>query len=90
MKKELTSALVEEHGITKKVAGEMADTVISAIKEEILGSGGITIEGLGKFIVKEREARPGRNPQTGEALTIAARKVLSFSAFPSFKGKLNE
>ncbi len=65
-------------GLSKKDSSTMMESVFAIMKESLEAGETIKISGFGSFEVKQKEARRGRNPQTGEAITIEARKVLSF------------
>jgi DNA-binding protein HU-beta len=87
-KAELVDAIAEKAGVTKKEA----DTVLSAAIETIVGSVAegdkVALVGFGSFEKRHRKAREGRNPKTGEAMTIQATSVPAFSAGKSFKEKV--
>lgn len=75
-KSEILAALAEKTGLTKKQVGEVLTAQAElAYKESKLG---FTIPGIGKLILDNRKARMGRNPATGEAIKIPAKKVLKF------------
>lgn len=84
-KKALADKVAEEKGITKKLAGEVIDALFSAMTEALKDGNKVDITGFGKFEVKERAARTGINPQTKEAIQIAATKVPGFKASKSLK-----
>jgi integration host factor subunit alpha len=65
-------------GLSKKDSSEMMESVFTIMKESLEAGETIKISGFGNFEVKQKDARRGRNPQTGEAITIEARKVLTF------------
>lgn len=65
-------------GLSKKDSAEMMESVFAIIKEALEAGESIKVSGFGNFEVKQKDARRGRNPQTGEAITIEARKVLTF------------
>src|SRR5262245_58717246 len=65
-------------GFSKKEAAEIVESVFNQIKETLERGEKIKISGFGNFIVREKKARIGRNPQTGEEITISARRVLTF------------
>ena len=65
------------------------DSVFAVIAEAAVQGDEVTINGFGKFKVKESAERDGRNPATGEAIKIAASKKLSFGAAKAIKDKLN-
>ncbi|MFA6241231.1 MAG: HU family DNA-binding protein [Candidatus Hydrogenedentales bacterium] len=75
-KAQIITALAEKTGLSKKdVGGVVAELVGLAYKEAKVG---FTIPGLGKLVVVNRKKRSGRNPATGEAITIPAKRVLKF------------
>jgi len=78
-------AKVAETGMTKKQAAATVDCVIEAIKESLAKGESVRLVGFGTFSVKERKARTGRNPRTGEPLKIAAKTVPTFSAGKALK-----
>lgn len=78
-------AKVAETGMTKKEAAEAVDAVIAAITKALSKGEKVSLVGFGSFSVKKRKARTGRNPQTGEAIKIKARKVPVFSAGKGLK-----
>jgi len=78
-KAELIDAVYEKVGLSKKEAADLVELVFDTIKDELTKTGVIKISGFGKFRVRAKKARMGRNPQTGEAMMISARKVLTFS-----------
>jgi DNA-binding protein HU-beta len=79
-KKELIDALSEQTGQAKNVTEAFIDALGPAVQKALAGGAEVVLPGLGKLSVKARAAKAGRNPKTGEAITIAARKVPAFSA----------
>ena len=79
-KRELIEAVSDKTGITKKKTGNVVDAVTETITDTLSQGEKITLVGFGTFQVRQREARKGINPQTKEALTIPAKKVLKFKA----------
>ena len=75
---------------SKKASAEIVDSVFEAIKDTLGNGEKIKISGFGNFVVREKNARVGRNPQTGEQITISARKVLTFKPSQVLKNALNE
>jgi integration host factor subunit alpha len=65
-------------GLSKKDSAEMMESVFDIIKSTLESGEALKISGFGSFIVKQKADRIGRNPQTGEAITIMSRRVLSF------------
>lgn len=84
-KKELVSAIAEKTEETKVKTEGMLNALIEVVSETLSNGEEVAIAGLGKFEVRERAARNGRNPQTGEAITIAASKVPAFKASKTLK-----
>ena len=83
-KADLISA-VAETGMSKKEAAAAVDAVIDAIKGALAKGEKVSLIGFGSFSVKKRKARTGRNPQTGKALKIPAKKVPIFSPSKGLK-----
>lgn len=76
----LVEAVSDKTGITKKKTGNVVDAVTKTITDTLSQGEKITLVGFGTFQVRQRRARKGINPQTKEALTIPAKKVLKFKA----------
>jgi len=79
-KVELINAVAEKADMTKVDARKAIDAMIGAVKEELEKGGKIALVGLGTMSVNQRPARQGRNPRTGKAIKIAAKKVVKFKA----------
>jgi len=75
---ELVDAVAEANDISKAKAKEVVNSIFAAIIEAAKCGEEVAINGFGRFSVKERPAREGRNPRTGEALKIPASKSLGF------------
>ena len=84
-KNELISAVAEKSGLSKKDAAAALDSVIAAISESLAQGEKIQLVGFGTFEVKERAARTGRKPSTGETIEIPAKKSPVFKAGKGFK-----
>ena len=84
-KSDIVQAVYNKIGYTKKFSEELVDELFNNIKNHLLKGQGIKIHGFGKFILKDKKPRRGRNPKTGKALTISARRVLLFHASSNFK-----
>jgi integration host factor subunit alpha len=76
-------------GFSKKEAAEIVETVFDTIKDTLAAGQKIKISGFGNFIVREKNSRIGRNPQTGQEITISARRVLTFKPSQVLKNALN-
>jgi len=77
-KAELVSAVASKAGITKKDADAAIKAAVEAITEALRNGERVAIPGFGIFTVRERSARKGRNPRTGDVIEIKARKVVVF------------
>lgn len=79
-KTELINSVSEKAEITKKDAEKVINAVFASINEALIAGEKVQLVGFGTFEVKERAARVGRNPQTGETINISAAKVPTFKA----------
>ena len=84
-KSEFVDKVAADSGLSKKDAGAAVDSVLSAIESELKSGGEVSFTGFGKFHVAQRGAREGRNPRTGETMTIAASRVPRFTAGSGLK-----
>ena len=89
-KTELIAAAAERAGMTKKDAEKALNAALDAITAALVAGDKVQVSGFGIFEVKEREARMGRNPHTGEAMEIAASKVPSFKASKTLKDAVSK
>lgn len=90
MKKlQLIDAVAAKAQLTKKDAAAAVDAVLDVIAEALASGDDVKVTGFGGFEVKERAAREGRNPKTGEKVAIPASKYVSFSAGSTLKDKVN-
>lgn len=77
-KSDIVDSVNAKIGFSKKDSTEIVERVFEAIKHALESGESVKIAGFGKFEVRQKRARRGRNPQTGEEIEISARKVLSF------------
>lgn len=75
-KSQIVDHVAKKNELTKKASSEIIETLVTLAYKE--AKNGFTIPGLGKLVLVSRKARMGRNPQTGEAIKIPAKKVLKF------------
>ncbi|MDO5059472.1 MAG: HU family DNA-binding protein [Neisseria sp.] len=87
-KSELIDAISQEADISKAAAGKALDGLIDAVTKALKAGDTVTLVGFGTFYVGERAERQGRNPKTGEPLTIAAAKTPKFRAGKALKDAL--
>ncbi len=88
-KTELIDAVAEGADISKAAATRAVDTMLETITSALAKGDQVTLVGFGTFTVKERAARTGRNPRTGEAIEIKAAKVPGFKAGKALKDAVN-
>ncbi|WP_153797036.1 HU family DNA-binding protein [Foetidibacter luteolus] len=79
-KAELVAKLAEDAGLTKTQANTVLDSFTEAVAKSLKKGDSVTLVGFGTFSTSKRAARTGRNPQTGAAIKIAAKKVAKFKA----------
>ncbi|MCL6442691.1 MAG: HU family DNA-binding protein [Alicyclobacillus sp.] len=79
-KSELIQAVAERTNMTKKDVGLIVETVFDVISDALAQGEKVQLVGFGNFEIRERAARRGRNPQTGETIEIAASKIPAFRA----------
>lgn len=84
-KTELVQAVAERTQLTKKDAGNAVNATLNLIQETLSNGETVQLIGFGSFEVRERAARKGRNPQTGEEIDIAATKTPAFKAGKQLK-----
>ena len=82
-------SIYEKLGIPKKECIKIVESVFDIIKSEFEKGNHVNISGFGKWMVKGKKERRGRNPQTGEEMRIDARKVVTFRASPVLRDKVN-
>jgi integration host factor subunit alpha len=89
-KAEIVHALYSQlGGFSKKEAADLVDLVFETMKETLGRGEKIKISGFGNFVLRDKRERQGRNPQTGDPITITARRVLNFKASQLLKQSLN-
>ncbi len=88
-KSELVDAVASAADLSKAAAARAVDGMVEAITQALREGDQVSIVGFGTFLVRERGARTGRNPKTGETIEIAASKVPSFKAGKALKDAVN-
>ena len=88
-KSDLVARVAARTELSNSGAADLLDAMLATITEALASGSSVTIAGFGTFSVKERAARRGRNPRTGEAITIAASKGVSFKAGKGLRDALN-
>ena len=86
---DLAEKIAGDNGLSKADARKLVDAVFAAIADAAAAGEEIALNGFGKFKVKDTPARDGRNPATGETITIKASKKLTFTPAKAVKDRLN-
>ena len=82
--------LQTQMGMSKQESRQIVDRLLKIMKDSLARGEGLLISGFGKFWVRQKNARQGRNPQTKESLILAARKVLLFKASGVLRQRINK
>jgi DNA-binding protein HU-beta len=88
-KSQLIDQIAADADISKAAAGRALDSFIESVTGALKAGDSVALVGFGTFSVRERAARSGRNPQTGEAIQIAAANIPSFKAGKALKDAVN-
>jgi integration host factor subunit alpha len=89
-KADIVEQIYEQVGFSKKESAELVEKVFDAIKETLANGEKVKISGFGNFVVRGKNSRKGRNPQTGQEILLEARKVLTFKPSLVLKNLLND
>ena len=88
-KAELAELLYEQLGLNKREAKDFIDEFFELITQQVAQGQDVKISGFGNFQVRTKQARPGRNPRTGEPVMVEARRAVTFHASNSLKSEIN-
>ena len=88
-KEHLISAVAEANGYHRNQAVELVETLLELIKSKLASGEDVLISGFGKFCVREKRERRGRNPATGESMMLAPRRVVTFKCSRQLRAKIN-
>lgn len=88
-KADIVEKVYQKIGFSKKEASELVEMVFTSLKDVLVKGDKVKISGFGNFVVREKNERVGRNPQTGEQIKISARRVLTFRPSQVLKAMLN-
>ncbi len=88
-KADIVEKVYQKIGFSKKEASELVELVFSSLKDVLQKGDKVKISGFGNFVVRGKNERVGRNPQTGEQIKISARRVLTFRPSQVLKAMLN-
>jgi integration host factor subunit alpha len=89
-KADIISAIAEQNGYTKNKSIETVETLLEIIKRTLESGEDVLISGFGKFCVKEKRERRGRNPATDEPMMLAPRRVVTFTCSGKLREKINK
>lgn len=87
-KADFAENLFDELGLNKREAKEMVELFFEKIKESLEHGAEVKLSGFGKFELRDKSSRPGRNPKTGEEVAITARRVVTFRAGQKLKSRV--
>jgi integration host factor subunit alpha len=87
-KAQLAELLFEQIGLNKRESKDMIDAFFDLISASLVDGSDVKISGFGNFQIRTKAPRPGRNPRTGEAIPIRARRVVTFHASPKARSPL--
>ena len=88
-KARVVEAISEHNGYTYKKSAETVETLLEIIKQTLESGEDVLISGFGKFIVKQKSERRGRNPATGEDMMMRPRKIITFRCSRQLREKVN-
>jgi integration host factor subunit alpha len=88
-KADIVKNIQDVTGMSAKDSANALETVFEIIKQTLASEENLKISGFGSFIVKQKQNRKGRNPQTGDAITITARRVLTFKPSSLLRSAIN-
>ena len=88
-KVQLVESICNQTGMTKNRSAEILETCLEIIKSTLESGEDVLISGFGKFCVREKKERRGRNPATGDAMILAPRKVVTFKCSGKLKNMIN-
>jgi integration host factor subunit alpha len=89
-KEDLAKAIAESNGFPLNRSQELVETLLELIKTELTAGKDVLVSGFGKFLVKEKGERRGRNPATGEDMMLDARRVVTFKCSGQLRDKINK
>jgi len=85
----IVEAIAKQNGFTKKKSVEVVETMLELIKKSLELGEDVLVSGFGRFCFKEKKARKGRNPATGDSLMLAPRKIVTFKCSGRLRDKIN-
>ena len=89
-KAQIVESVQNQNGYYRDEASEIVETLLEIIKRTLASGEDVLVSGFGKFCVKEKKERKGRNPATGEDMMLAQRKVVTFKCSGKLRKRMNE
>lgn len=86
---DLSEALYQEIGLSRHESAELVETILAEVSKALLSGENVKISSFGSFMLRDKSARIGRNPKTGEEVPIAPRRVLTFRPSQVLKQQIN-
>ena len=88
-KAEIIQSITDQFGFTKNQSSDVTETLIEIIKRTLVSGEDVLVSGFGKFCVKEKQERRGRNPETGDDMMLRPRRVVTFKCSGKLRKKIN-
>ena len=88
-KAQIIEKISNRNGFTMKKSTELVESLLGVLKDTLTSGEDVLISGFGQFCVKDKDARRGRNPATGEDMMLSARKVVTFKCSASLRDEIN-
>jgi integration host factor subunit alpha len=89
-KDHIVNSIYNQLGLPKNRSSEIVESLLEIIKKTLASGEDVLISGFGKFCVRDKEKRRGRNPQTGDDMTLRSRRVVTFKCSGVLRDKINE
>ena len=89
-KEHIAQKIADDCGFMKKEAAEILEKLLDIMKKKLVAGEAIMISGFGRWLIRSKGPRPGRNPRTGEQMVINARKSVTWNYSPVLKKVMNE
>ena len=84
----MAESLFNELGLSRKDGRELVDLLVEELAASLAAAEQVKLSGFGNFELRDKDERPGRNPKTGESISVSARRVVTFKSGPTLKARL--
>ncbi len=88
-KAKITEGLYHQGGLTRRRANRLIESLLELIKDRLVAGEDLLVSGFGRLKIRDKAARPGRNPYTGDKITLRSRRVVSFKPSRVLKRQMN-